>query len=598
MAKQYKVEVDVETNILPTIAQLRDLKRQLKETADPEEFARLQRQIDDTTEAINAAKVGAGNFFDVLGKLPGPIGFIGGQAAGLVSSLKQFGQIKFSDLAQSFTELKNDFVDVAKGFGNLTGLTRVYTAVTTGASKALQFFGVSAQGATVAARGFATAITALLAASGLILLTALIEAGTAAWEYYTTSAERATEQQKQLNESLLKGAQAALDAESKYVKRSGDLLLAQAKAKGASADKIYKIEQQNRELLLASQTRYYNELKNKDSKEAVDAMNAIKDTQNDIAIATANFQADQVQRTKDANAKGIAATKAMQEELNRMSLDDKKKYDDMMADYQRQMDEYYARRKQLIGVEILTQKQLREWDQQDAEEKAKKKKEEDDKRVATQMDTMSKITNFTLKAIQTQQTAEQKAAEKTDKIGKWLNSEEKKRLDDKVLAIAATLRIVAGLVDEQSAAGKAVAVALTTIDTYQSATAAYKAVVGIPGVGPALAPVAAAAAIAAGLLNVKKIVSTPVPKASGQGSVGGSGGGGTAPSFSNAASIPAPVIAASQASSQGNLGNIIAGSINDNNSMSRPIQAYVVAGQVNTQQQLDRRISTAARLGG
>ena len=54
-------------------------------------------------------------------------------------------------------------------------------------------------------------------------------------------------------------------------------------------------------------------------------------------------------------------------------------------------------------------------------------------------------------------------------------------------------------------AAKAFAIVQATIDTYASAVAAYKAVVGIPVVGPALAPVAAAGAIAAGLAQVAAI---------------------------------------------------------------------------------------------
>jgi hypothetical protein len=236
-------------------------------------------------------------------------------------------------------------------------------------------------------------------------------------------------------------------------------------------------------------------------------------------------------------------------------------------------------------------------DAEEAARKAKEQKEIDDKRVATQMSTMGKITNFTLQAIQAQTDANKKGAEDQDKIGKWLNSEEKKRLDEKILAVQATLRIVASLVDQQSVAGKAIAVALTLIDTYQSATAAYKAVVGIPVVGPTLAPIAAAAAIAAGLASVKKIVSTKVPSAKEQGgSV--SGGGSSAPSaaFSSPA-ISAPQIGAT-ANQQGQLAGIVAGALDRNNSQGRPIRAYVIGQDVTTEQQLQRRIRTTARLGG
>jgi len=54
---------------------------------------------------------------------------------------------------------------------------------------------------------------------------------------------------------------------------------------------------------------------------------------------------------------------------------------------------------------------------------------------------------------------------------------------------------------------KALAITQTTIDTYQAAVAAYKAMAGIPIVGPALAAAAAAAAIAFGMAKVAAIAS-------------------------------------------------------------------------------------------
>ncbi len=58
---------------------------------------------------------------------------------------------------------------------------------------------------------------------------------------------------------------------------------------------------------------------------------------------------------------------------------------------------------------------------------------------------------------------------------------------------------------ENSAFYKAMASSTAAIDTYVSANAAYKAMVGIPIVGPTLAAIAAAMAVAAGLANVAKI---------------------------------------------------------------------------------------------
>jgi hypothetical protein len=301
--KTIKVKVDVEADVQPTIAELKKLKLQLKETSDPAEFKRLQQQINDTEDAIKSARTGADNFAEVLGTLPGPIGSIGSAVGGTLQNLKQFGALKFSDIKASFTELGKDVIDAAKGLLKLTGITKAYEVVTATTSKVLQFFGVSLNTANTAGKALGVTLSTLLAASGILAIVAAVDILTTAWDNFSKKAERAEEAQKKLNDTLLKGSKVALDAESANVKRSGDLLIAQAKARGANADEIYKIEQSNRKLLLASQQRYYNDLKNKDSDEAIAAVNNIKNTQNEIKIAEANFQADKLQKSIQAGTK-------------------------------------------------------------------------------------------------------------------------------------------------------------------------------------------------------------------------------------------------------------------------------------------------------
>jgi len=60
---------------------------------------------------------------------------------------------------------------------------------------------------------------------------------------------------------------------------------------------------------------------------------------------------------------------------------------------------------------------------------------------------------------------------------------------------------------------KQMSMAQAMVDTYASANAAYKAMAGIPVVGPGLAIAAAAAAVGAGLANVAAIMNTAPPKA-------------------------------------------------------------------------------------
>lgn len=117
-------------------------------------------------------------------------------------------------------------------------------------------------------------------------------------------------------------------------------------------------------------------------------------------------------------------------------------------------------------------------------------------------------------------------------------SDDKKAIDDaeteakknNIQAVSTFLGNLSELAGKQTVAGKALAIAQTTIDTYQAAMSAYKSMAGIPVVGPALGVAAAAAAVAAGIKNVQKIVAVQVP-----GNHGGNGS--SAPAIANAPSI-------------------------------------------------------------
>ena len=76
--KKIKVKVDVETNIEPTIANLKALKRQLKETAaGSAEFNKISAQIRDMDDAIKDASATADDFAGYLENASGPLGMFG-----------------------------------------------------------------------------------------------------------------------------------------------------------------------------------------------------------------------------------------------------------------------------------------------------------------------------------------------------------------------------------------------------------------------------------------------------------------------------------------------------------------------------------------
>lgn len=107
-----------------------------------------------------------------------------------------------------------------------------------------------------------------------------------------------------------------------------------------------------------------------------------------------------------------------------------------------------------------------------------------------------------------------KAREEYDKTDDEIKENEKKRLRSTLQVTADFLDASTALVGENTAAGKSMAIASATISTYLSAQQAFAAMSGIPIVGPALGAVAAAAAIVAGLANIKAITSTKVPGSS------------------------------------------------------------------------------------
>ncbi len=155
----------------------------------------------------------------------------------------------------------------------------------------------------------------------------------------------------------------------------------------------------------------------------------------------------------------------------------------------------------------------------------------------------------------------------------------------KLAVISSALGSIAAAVGENTVAGKALAIAQATIDTYAGATLALKTY------PPPFGGIAAGVVIAAGLLNVKKIISTKVPKPPGTNLKGAGGGGGGAPS---APQTQIPQIQTANAIG-GDTGSQIAETIAE--SSNRPVQAYVVSTEVSSTQALDRRTNSAASFG-
>ena len=135
---------------------------------------------------------------------------------------------------------------------------------------------------------------------------------------------------------------------------------------------------------------------------------------------------------------------------------------------------------------------------------------------------------------------------------------------------------------------KAISIAETLISTSQSAVKSYTSLAGIPIVGPVLGFAASAAAITAGMLQVKNIRAQEFNSQRQPSPATTSGGIGGGTSGTTAASQPANFNVVGQSGF-----NQISQAIQQQG----PVQAFVVGSEVTTQQQLDNAIVSTATLG-
>ena len=164
-----------------------------------------------------------------------------------------------------------------------------------------------------------------------------------------------------------------------------------------------------------------------------------------------------------------------------------------------------------------------------------------------------------------------------DKKGKDDIKREKLTTEEKIQLASDAFGNLATIFGEESKAGKAAAIAQTTIDTLVSAQAAFKSLAGVPVVGPVLGGVAAAAALATGFKTIKEIQSIGPPVAAP--SVSGPRGA-SSPSFNIVGASPV---------------NQLAETIGEQS--SQPVKAFVVSNEVTTAQGLERNIIDGATIG-
>ena len=248
-------------------------------------------------------------------------------------------------------------------------------------------------------------------------------------------------------------------------------------------------------------------------------------------IAKKTKELEDAQKAKEDAEKKADQDKAKREENKKKKLEEAK--DDFEFYSKLSKDEYKKQAEIDKDAQILKN---REQDKiaSDIEEE-RKKQNEDDKKALEKHNQILKETSTNTRLSYDERLAayKQMAAENLITAKELKDAEiaiEKEKQAAKRAALqegANVLNQASELLGKSTEEGKVLAVASATISTYLSAQKAFESFAGIPVVGVGLGIAAAGVAVAAGIANVNKILSTPVPGNNG----GGSGGGGiSAPS--------------------------------------------------------------------
>ena len=406
--------------------------------------------------------------------------------------------------------------------------------------------------------------------------------------------DRASESLKTKNAhelNMAKASGASAEAIRKLALKHADEEIALEKASLATARNTYEKEQNT--LASYKNAGVSDELITKQRELVVESRKNLQEEYKDLAdayknkqeVARANQvevkqeQADAIQKSKETNDKIAEDAKAA---LDKIKENQKEATDVFKSEYELQVRAIQEK----YDAEIALAKKYNK-DTVDLE-KARKKELQDleDKQAKDLFDGTEKL--VILRAGSLSKTKEFQEQEKAGLVGvgevrKRLSDAEQKIADDKkanlqqaLEATANTLGQISELFGKQTKAGKVAAIAEATIQTFLSAQKAYAATIGVPVVGPVLAPINAGLAIAAGFKNIKAIASVKVPNDSGGGNVPSGGGGG--------GSVISPNF------------NVVGNSgINQLAQLQQqPAKAYVVSSDVTSGQSLDRnRIENA-----
>lgn len=578
MSKVVEVDLQVNSNLEGSIAQLKALKKELKNAAaGSDDFKRIYNQIDDLEDKIKSSKNASADWIDTLASAGGPIGALGtainqakvatqsfggalkATGIGLIVSLVAGLAAAFNDNEKAQKKLQPLLIGLEKIFGGVYKIVEpLFFTLVDLATKALPYV----SDAFKVVYSSVTAVFQSLGKLGSAVGKLISGDFSGAWKDAKESVSGFSKNFDSAKNRYEKGSHEITKTEKENAEKRAEALEKENARKKAAADKAAAAAEKRKQ----EELKIQEELKQKREEH----LKAISDLENNFIKANQDISAKTDQEKLDL------AKKRDQEEIDRIAQTANEK-----SNLQALLNEKY------FNLQL---------DLDAKEKKAKGDKLQEDllAKEANNLTIANDTANTTavrLAAIQEREDAEKdiifKSQEEKTAYEK-ANSEARKKIaeEEKVAKIKLLQEISAGLslaadeLGQSTVAGKAAAVASATINTYAAIAGQLKAFSGVPIPGYAIAQ--AIVTGAAGLLQVKKILAVQVPS--------GGGNSGSAPSTGGISVTPAAPPTFNVVGTSGQ--NQIAQSLGN----QAPVKAYVVANDVTTQQSLDRNIVKTATI--
>ena len=559
--------------------QIRQTQKDLQEAAasgDKVKFNKLRAQLDDLEDGLEKVQFQSKQFEDQLAALPGPAGQAGGAIKGIGDAFKMMLAnpvvAVIAGIAGALLLMKKSLESTAEGQKTLNRLSQAFSGIlgpilATVEKVAVPIFNGLAFVIEKVAKAFA------FFAEKMGISQAKIKEATLSVDKVQQDANEAekkrqeelTKKTEEQNKKRIEAAQKAAEKRKKLEEEAAKNL--EAANKVLTEAYVATLEQRDQEIYNAGLKQ--NERLLALEKAGIKDKSAVLE-QGRIEVAAINKKYD------DEEAKKVEEARKKKEEDDKKAAEDekakvdKKREDDLLGvDSQLEFDAMtYDQRRALINEKeqiLLSEKDLTENQKTAIAKAAADQRKQID---MAELDAKAELQNAQL-----------------DLVGQFGSFLQQIAGKNKKLAIA-------GIVVEQAAAiGKIVA---NTAVANAKSVAAFPLTAGQPWV--TINTISAALGIASTIAGAAKSISQIN---SSDNATSASGGGSSLPSAASAPMAPkvsgmaAPQIGGTQAATPG-------AQIADTLSAAsgKPMKAYVVAGDVSSQQALDRRTSNAATFGG